>query len=134
MSMADEIDALAGEYVIGTLTLAERTAVTARRQREPELDAAIRAWEQRLAPLDLNTPSVPPPGSLWHQVEQRLDAAAAYTAMVDRRGPAQSATAALAVRCRDRNSHRGFTDLVCWIATSIHSAHAAKLCRRFPEG
>ncbi len=82
MSMADEIDALAGEYVIGTLTLAERTAVTARRQREPELDAAIRAWEHRLAPLDSNTQSVPPPGSIWHQVEQRLDATAAHTAML----------------------------------------------------
>ena len=52
MSEEEDIEALAGEYVLGTLDAAERAAVAARRQREPALAAAIEAWEQRLAPLD----------------------------------------------------------------------------------
>ncbi len=49
--MSEEIDMLAGEYVLGTLDAAERAMVAARRQREPALDQAIRAWEARLGPL-----------------------------------------------------------------------------------
>ena len=44
MTALDDIEVLAGEFVLGTLDLAERTAVAARRQREPALDAAIRDW------------------------------------------------------------------------------------------
>jgi anti-sigma-K factor RskA len=56
-----DIDALAGEYVLGTLDATERAVVAARRQRERELDAAISAWEARLAPLmDEIAPIAPP--------------------------------------------------------------------------
>ena len=59
MSEMDDIDAIAGEYVLGTLDADERADVTARRAREPALDNAIRAWEQRLSPLDQVTASDP---------------------------------------------------------------------------
>jgi anti-sigma-K factor RskA len=63
MIEGDDIDALAAEYVLGTLGHAERTTVVARRQREPALDAAIVAWEQRLGPLsDLVEPVSPGAG------------------------------------------------------------------------
>jgi anti-sigma-K factor RskA len=74
MSTPDDIDALAGEYVLGTLDPAERVAVAARRQREPVLDAAIVGWEQRLAPLQAAVAAVPPPPDLLQRIEQRIDA------------------------------------------------------------
>lgn len=74
MSEADDIDGLAGEYVLGTLDAAERTSVAARRQREPQLDAAIRAWERRLAPLNDAVTPVAPPDDLFEQIEARITA------------------------------------------------------------
>lgn len=75
MTANDDIDALAGEYVLGTLDAAERAMVAARRQREPALDAAIRDWERRLAPLDQQTTPVAPPDGLLDGIMGRIGAA-----------------------------------------------------------
>jgi anti-sigma-K factor RskA len=72
MSDQDDIDALAAEYVLGTLSPAERTAVSARRQRERDLDAAIEAWEARLAPLTEAMPSVEPSPGLLAGIEATI--------------------------------------------------------------
>lgn len=72
MTARDEIDDLAGEYVLGTLDAAERTVLSARRLHDPELDAAIREWERRLAPLDDATQPVQPPPELFAKVERRI--------------------------------------------------------------
>jgi anti-sigma-K factor RskA len=74
MSEPGDIDALAAEYVVGTLEAGERTAVAARRQREAALDAAIAAWELRLAPLLDTVPAVPAPPGLLAGIEARLEA------------------------------------------------------------
>ena len=72
MTDRSDIDALAAEYVLGTLDAAERSAVAGRRQREPGLDAAILNYEQLLAPLDqLVVPVVPPP-DLFGTIAQRI--------------------------------------------------------------
>lgn len=78
----DDIDALAGEYVLGTLDPAERASVAARRLREPVLDGAIREWEQRLSPLDALVAPVAPPSDLLAKVETRVFAADAPPAVV----------------------------------------------------
>ena len=75
MTTEDDIEVLAGEYVLGTLDAAERSAVAARRQREAALDAAIKDWEQRLAPLGHETRAVAPPADLFQRIEQRIHAA-----------------------------------------------------------
>lgn len=72
MSDQEDIDALAAEYVLGTLSPAERTAVGARRQRERDLDAAIEAWESRLAPLAQATPPVEPSPGLLASIEAKI--------------------------------------------------------------
>ena len=72
----DDLDALAGEYVLGTLDATERTAVSARRQREGALDAAIEAWEVRLAPLIDEIAPVAPPDDLLDGIMRRIDGAA----------------------------------------------------------
>jgi anti-sigma-K factor RskA len=51
MSDADDIDMLAAEYVLGTLSAGERASVTLRAHSEAALAAAIEAWERRLSPL-----------------------------------------------------------------------------------
>jgi anti-sigma-K factor RskA len=79
MNELEDIEALAGEYVLGTLDAAERAAVAERRQREPALDRAIRRWEQDLAPLmDAGEP-VTPPADLFGRIEKRLEREAGRT-------------------------------------------------------
>ncbi len=51
VSTMDDLDRLAGEFALGLLEAAERLAVEERRGTEPDLDAAILAWERRLAAL-----------------------------------------------------------------------------------
>jgi anti-sigma-K factor RskA len=74
MTNGDDIDMEAAEYVLGTLDAPGRVAIAARRTREPRLDAAIRDWERRLAPLDAQTPAVAPPPGLFPAIEQRIAA------------------------------------------------------------
>ena len=66
-----DIDMLAAEYVVGTLDAAERADVAVRRGREPALDAAILAWQQRLAPIDAATPAIAPPADLFGKIAAR---------------------------------------------------------------
>jgi anti-sigma-K factor RskA len=80
MTGLDDIDGLAAEYVLGTLDASERASVAARRQRESELDAAIQAWELRLAPLNDAIPEVAPPPGAFAKIEKRLGAGSASSA------------------------------------------------------
>jgi anti-sigma-K factor RskA len=74
MSELDDIDARAGEYVLGTLDAAERKAVAAARVTDTRLDAAIRAWERRLAPLVRETADAVPPPDLFQRIERDIAA------------------------------------------------------------
>jgi anti-sigma-K factor RskA len=67
-----DIDALAGQYVLGTLDVGERAAVAARRLREPLLNTAITDWERRLAPLGDAVAPVTPPIDLFAKIEARI--------------------------------------------------------------
>lgn len=78
----DEIHALAGEYVLGTLDPAERAAAAARRQREPALDAAIAAWEARLAPLMDEIEPVTPPDHLLDLIMRRIEGVEGHNEIV----------------------------------------------------
>jgi len=73
----DPLDALAGEYVLGTLDYAERLAVDQRRAGDQALDAAIFAWEQRLGPLADLGRDVVPPADLFAAITARLNTSAA---------------------------------------------------------
>ena len=71
--MSPDDEDLAAEYALGALDAAERAEVAARRLREPDLDAAISAWEARLAPLLEAAPERAPPAGLFERIEARLD-------------------------------------------------------------
>lgn len=77
MNEHDDIDGLAGEYVLGTLPAAERAEVAARRQREAALDLAITEWEARLASLSNAVPEITPPADTFKKIELRLRNSAA---------------------------------------------------------
>ncbi|OAZ99536.1 anti-sigma factor [Halomonas sp. G11] len=66
--------ALAGEYVLGTLSLAQRKAVEARLKHEPELLRAVMAWEERFVPYTALTQPERPSDSLWPRIERSLNA------------------------------------------------------------
>ncbi len=76
MSDFDDLDALAGEYVLGTLDASERAVVAARRQRETPLDDAITAWEARLAPLMDEIAPIAPPDHLLDSIMSQIDGVA----------------------------------------------------------
>lgn len=69
---SEELQQLAGEYVVGTLSLSRRQEVERRLPDEPALRAAVDEWERRLLPLtSLAEPQQPSP-NLWHRIEQSL--------------------------------------------------------------
>jgi anti-sigma-K factor RskA len=70
----EQLQQLAGEYVLGTLSAAARHAVAQRLPREPLLRAEVEAWERRLLPLTvLASPAEPSPG-LWPRIAASVQA------------------------------------------------------------
>jgi anti-sigma-K factor RskA len=76
MSLTPDDEFNAAEFALGTLDDDERASLAARRLREPELDAAIMAWERRLAPLSESIPALAPPRDFLGDIESRIDASA----------------------------------------------------------
>lgn len=68
----EEIDVLAGEYVLGTLAADERDFVATLRLRDRTLNQAIEDWERRLAPLGETIRPVNPNQSILSQVQTRI--------------------------------------------------------------
>lgn len=68
----EERDALAGEYVLGTLPAALRREVGKAMENDPLLARAVRAWEERLLPLAALAEPLTPPQRLWGRIERSL--------------------------------------------------------------
>lgn len=62
----------AAEWVLGTLTPAERAEAARRRLADPDFDAAVRDHERRLAPLLEMVASVEPPADLEARILARI--------------------------------------------------------------
>lgn len=69
---AEDRDALAAEYVLGTLSALEAANVARALQTDPALAAAVLAWEHQLAPLTRLAPPEAPPPDLWARIEQHI--------------------------------------------------------------
>ncbi len=67
----DADDALAGEYVLGVLDLADRTAVERRMASDPVFAARVTKWEAQFSGLDPSFAKAPAP-NLLPQIEARL--------------------------------------------------------------
>lgn len=68
----DRAEALAAEYVAGTLRGPARRRFESLLPSHPTLRAAVQSWEDRLMPLTGALPEVPPPPRVWRKLEQRL--------------------------------------------------------------
>lgn len=67
--------ALAGEYVLGTLDARAAAAVREAAAADAALRAELEAWEDRLTPLASAIPQEAPPPDLWNRIEADLEAA-----------------------------------------------------------
>jgi anti-sigma factor ChrR (cupin superfamily) len=68
----DHNDGLAAEYVLGTLAGDERRRFAAALARDPELQALVDDWEQRLQGLEQGRTTVEPSAGLWDKIEAAL--------------------------------------------------------------
>lgn len=68
----ERADALAAEYVAGTLRGRARARFEALLPSHPALQRAVRDWQGRLMPLTTAVPEVAPPPSVWRDIEARL--------------------------------------------------------------
>ncbi|WP_251976775.1 anti-sigma factor [Salinicola avicenniae] len=69
---AGDIDALAGEYVLGTLDIETRRDIEQRLPEEGALRAAVERWEKRLQPYTRLAEPIEPPAALWGRIEHTL--------------------------------------------------------------
>ncbi len=72
----DDLDATAGEYVLGTLDAAERADFIRRLAVDQEARGLVAAWGARLEPLLERSPEVTPPAGVWPAIEARIAPAA----------------------------------------------------------
>ncbi len=72
MNEPDDTDMLAAEYVLGTLDADERAAVGTQLGVDAELARAVRAWEDRLAPLAEAVHDLAPPVAVYDAILARL--------------------------------------------------------------
>ena len=80
-----ERDALAGEYVLGTLSAARRRDMEQRLPQDAALRTAVQHWHERLLPLAALAEPVEPSQSLWQRIEGSITpSASAATANVRR--------------------------------------------------
>ncbi|MEC7764284.1 MAG: anti-sigma factor [Pseudomonadota bacterium] len=64
--------ALAGEYVLGLMSMDEAAAFKARLSREPALAALVLAWQEDLVGLTDEIEALPPPAKVWRGIDKRL--------------------------------------------------------------
>jgi anti-sigma-K factor RskA len=110
----EDIDALAGEYVLGTLSAQARASVDARMPGEPALREAVQAWEARLLPLTALAPPAEPSPALWARIERSL-------------GPVAGAAASKAAPARTSALSGWWNNLNLWRGLAAGGFAAAAL-------
>jgi anti-sigma-K factor RskA len=73
---AESREALAGEYVLGTLTARERDVAHALIEDDPAFAASVGQWEGRLGELHAMVGAVDPPPAVWNAIKAGLPNAA----------------------------------------------------------
>ena len=70
----DDLQVLAGEYVLGTLSATSRAGLDARMKHDAALRTAVEMWEEKLAPLAELVEPVEPSSALWSRIESSIAA------------------------------------------------------------
>jgi anti-sigma-K factor RskA len=68
----NELDLLAGEYVLGVLSLQQREEFEEEMQRNPRAAALAAAWSDRLLRVAPSPSPVEPAADLWQRIERNL--------------------------------------------------------------
>jgi anti-sigma-K factor RskA len=71
----EDRDALAAEYVLGTLSAEEREQAEALLASDSGFAETVRLWEHRLGELNVMVEAVEPPGDLWERIKNDIDGA-----------------------------------------------------------
>ena len=72
MTMDEDRDGFAAEYVLGTLDAEERAQADTLLQADPTFAATVRQWERRLGELNVLVAPVEPPVSVWDKIRTSL--------------------------------------------------------------
>ena len=72
----DAQDALAAEYVLGTLSADEREHAEALMSLDPGFAASVKLWERRLGELNVMVEAVEPPPEVWDKIKAELNVVA----------------------------------------------------------
>jgi hypothetical protein len=67
-----QLDALAGEFVLGTLDSEERNQAQALLDSDQSFAARVKLWERRLGELHLMVEPVEPDGKLWDRIKEKV--------------------------------------------------------------
>ncbi len=76
MTVNEDREALAAEYVLGTLDAAERRDAARALLADPAMAAGVADWQRTLAPLLLTAPEAEPASALWPRIEAAITPAA----------------------------------------------------------
>src|SRR5215472_2642719 len=68
----DDRDALAAEYVLGTLSADEREQAEALLAIDPGFAEIVRVWERRLGELNVMVEAVEPPAEVWDKIKTEI--------------------------------------------------------------
>ena len=69
----DDRDALAAEYVLGTLAADERAHAEALLASDAGFAETVRQWERRLGELNVMVEAVEPPAELWDKIKANIE-------------------------------------------------------------
>jgi anti-sigma-K factor RskA len=72
MTHDEDQQALAAEYVLGTLDADERAQAQAQLAVDAGFAALVRSWERRLGELNVMVDPVEPPPQLWERIRERI--------------------------------------------------------------
>ena len=72
----DAQDALAAEYVLGTLSADEREHAEALMSLDPHFAALVKQWERRLGELNVMVEAVEPPPEVWDKIKAEISGVA----------------------------------------------------------
>jgi anti-sigma-K factor RskA len=75
MTMDEDRNGFAAEYVLGTLDSEERAQADELVLTDPDFAAAVRLWERRLGELNVLVAPVEPPAPVWDRIREQLASA-----------------------------------------------------------
>lgn len=112
---------LAAEYALGLLEGEALLTARGRMASDPDFAAAVRQWEERLAPLLDEVPAAMPSSEVWQRIEARVNALKAVKAEAELAGGGASAANVVELQDRVRRWQltAGLTSLAAAVALAL---------------